>query len=102
MLPCNRALFTEYILIDGQYEGCFVESFGWYETEDCLYIAMEYLPSGDLYKCLSDRSALSEQEAQDITFQILEAISFMHDNDFAHRDLKPQVVLSRQMLVLGL
>jgi serine/threonine protein kinase len=84
------------ILNVDQYEGCFVKSFGWYENEDCLYIAMEYLPSGELYKCLSDRSKLPEQEAQDITFQILEAISFMHVNDFAHRDLKPQVVPSSQ------
>jgi serine/threonine protein kinase len=55
---------------------------------------MEYLSSGDLYQCLSDKPALSEREAQDITFQILEGVYWMHDNDFAHRDLKPQVFLS--------
>ena len=54
---------------------------------------MEYLHSGDLYGYISNRPALSEQEAQVITFQILEGVFLMHDNDFAHRDLKPQVCL---------
>jgi serine/threonine protein kinase len=91
---CCPSMDLSSILTIDQYESCFVKSFGWYETEDCLYIAMEYLPSGDLYKCLSDKPALSERDAQDITFQILEGVYWMHDNDFAHRDLKPQVLLS--------
>ena len=54
---------------------------------------MEYLPSGDLYTFISNGTTLSESESQDITYQILEGIFLMHDNGFAHRDLKPQVCL---------
>ena len=53
---------------------------------------MEYLPAGDLHKYLS--SPLPEMEAQHIVFQILEGLHFMHDNGFAHRDLKPAVSLA--------
>jgi serine/threonine protein kinase len=52
---------------------------------------MEYLPFGDLRNYLSGVSPLREAEAQQVTFQILEGLSFMHENGFAHRDLKPSV-----------
>jgi serine/threonine protein kinase len=50
---------------------------------------MEYLSDGDLHKHLG--SSLSEREGQLIVFQILEGLHFMHENGFAHRDLKPAV-----------
>ena len=53
---------------------------------------MEYLPNGDLHKYLT--SPLPETEGQHIVFQILEGLDFMHDNGFAHRDLKPAVSLA--------
>jgi serine/threonine protein kinase len=70
---------------------CFVKSFGWYENHESVFIAMEYFPFGDLQNYLS--LPLAEKEVQQITFQVLEGLSFMHDNGFAHRDLKPTVSL---------
>jgi serine/threonine protein kinase len=52
---------------------------------------MEYLEHGDLQYYLLQSPPLPEQEAGDITFQILEGLAFMHENGFAHRDLKPAV-----------
>src|SRR5437016_2690800 len=74
-----------------KYTHCFVKSFGWYEGEEVLFIAMEYLQHGDLEQYLSRASPLSEEAAGDVTYQILEGLSYMHDNWFAHRDLKPGV-----------
>jgi serine/threonine protein kinase len=77
-----------------QYEGCFVESFGWYESQDYLFIAMEYLELGDLHTYYLDReSPLPEHEVKEVTYQILYGLYFMHNNGFAHRDLKPSVSL---------
>ena len=53
---------------------------------------MEYFPYGDLQNYLS--SPISEGEVQEIISQVLEGLSFMHDNGFAHRDLKPTVSIS--------
>lgn len=72
-----------------QFVRCFVESFGWYDNDESIFIAMEYLPHGDLHQHLS--RPLPEHEGQQIVFQILEGLDFMHDSGFAHRDLKPAV-----------
>jgi calcium/calmodulin-dependent protein kinase I len=52
---------------------------------------MEYFEHGDLQHYLRERDPLPENEAGEITFQILEGLKFMHENHFAHRDLKPAV-----------
>ena len=74
-----------------QYEQCFVKSFGWYDDDDSIFIAMEYLPNGDLHKYLG--SPLPESEGQNIVSQVLEGLNFMHRDGFTHRDLKPAVSL---------
>ena len=59
---------------------------------------MEYLPDGDLDKHL--HSPLPEREGQHIVSQVLEGLDFMHDNGFAHRDLKPAVSLAVRLINL--
>jgi calcium/calmodulin-dependent protein kinase I len=58
---------------------------------------MEYLKLGDLQQYLN--TPLYEIEACEITKQLLEGLVFMHDNKFAHRDLKPSV--SNRITSLG-
>ena len=74
-----------------QYERCFVQSFGWYESLGSLYVTMEYCELEDLQDYLSSAPPLPEIQAQEITFQVLEGVRYMHENEFAHRDLKPGV-----------
>ena len=52
---------------------------------------MEYFEHGDLQNYLLAAPPLPEADAQQITFQALKALHFMHQNDFSHRDLKPGV-----------
>ena len=63
-----------------------------------MYLAMEYMPSGDLESNLLDleslteyRLAIPEEDIKEITSQILEGLKIMHAEGFAHRDLKPKV-----------
>ena len=53
---------------------------------------MEYLEHGDLQKHLL--RPIPEEEAKVIAQQLVEGITFMHSNSFAHRDLKPAVSYS--------
>ena len=62
---------------------------GWFEKPESLYIAMEYLPEGDLARHLG--SPLPQETVQAISKQVLEGLSIMHQKRMAHRDLKPAV-----------
>jgi serine/threonine protein kinase len=66
--------------------------YGWFENDSHIYLAMEYIPHGDLGKFLT--KTFSEDEARLITSQLIEGLVFMHENNFVHRDLKPAVRMS--------
>lgn len=69
-----------------------MEFLGWYESDDYIHIAMEYISHGDLRQYL--KVERPESEAKAITRQLLEGLSVIHDEGFAHRDLKPEVEAS--------
>jgi serine/threonine protein kinase len=69
----------------------FVKSFGWYRGSEDLFISLEYFPLGDLQSYMNRTSLLPEDEVRQITRQILYALSILHEEGFAHRDLKPAV-----------
>jgi serine/threonine protein kinase len=72
----------------------FVEFLGWFEDHECVYLAMEYIPLGDLEHNVPARArAITEGEIRDITCQVLEGLRIMHLEGFVHRDLKPKVGL---------
>ncbi|GAP92114.1 putative calcium calmodulin-dependent protein kinase type 1b protein [Rosellinia necatrix] len=75
------------------YARCFVQSFGWYEGSGFISIAMEYCPLGDLQRFLTQHIKLPESDTQEITWQVVEGLQFMHEEGFAHRDLKPGNIL---------
>ncbi|KAJ5355481.1 Tetratricopeptide-like helical [Penicillium cataractarum] len=67
-----------------------------YNPPGQLLIAMEYLELGDRFTYLYRQPPgppLQETEAKEITYQILDGMNMMHDNGFAHRDLKPNNIL---------
>jgi serine/threonine protein kinase len=66
-----------------------VNLFGWYEDIRSTYITMEYFPLGDLQSHLS--GPLPETDVQVIVYQVLQGLEHLHNNGFAHRDLKPEV-----------
>jgi serine/threonine protein kinase len=74
-----------------KYVPWFVESFGWYEGSGFLSIVMEYCPLGDLQRFLIKNTRLPESDTREIMCQVVKGLQFMHDEGFAHRDLKPGV-----------
>ena len=74
-----------------QYSKCFVKLLGWYDTDDYLFLAMEYFPLGDLQEHMSKTGPMAEADVRVIVCQVLEGLHYMHREDFAHRDIKPGV-----------
>jgi serine/threonine protein kinase len=50
---------------------------------------MEYFGNGDLARHIPNIS--TEEEVRQITTDLLDGLKIMHNEGFAHRDLKPQV-----------
>ncbi|KAK4448306.1 kinase-like domain-containing protein, partial [Podospora aff. communis PSN243] len=73
----------------GEYEECFVTTYGWWTSNQTLYIAMEYLELGNLEGHL--KTPMPEHHTAEIAFQLTEGLCYMHKNEFAHRDLKPDI-----------
>jgi hypothetical protein len=80
-----------HILTFGQYAAYFVRTYGWYENNEAVFITMEYFPLGDLEKFMRDSPPFSEEASMQIVQQLLEGVECMHENGFAHRDIKPGV-----------
>ncbi|XP_042543525.1 sperm motility kinase 4A-like [Dipodomys spectabilis] len=63
------------------------------ETEERLYLVIEYMDRGDLADYLDKMDRLAEDEARGLFRQILRAVKYCHDNGIAHRDLKAENIL---------
>lgn len=74
-----------------QYAKYFAKTLGWYTSQRKLYIAMEYFPAGDLHSYALKHAPLPEHECCEIASQVLCGLAAMHQESFAHRDVKPQV-----------
>ena len=63
------------------------------ETSFAIYMIMEYAEGGELFDYIVNKGRLSEKEAAFFYYQLIEGISFLHDQKIAHRDLKPENLL---------
>ncbi|RPA92703.1 kinase-like protein [Choiromyces venosus 120613-1] len=63
-------------------------------TEDShhVYIAMEYLPLGDMSQSFKDKYKWGEHDAHVVIEQLIMGVAIMHKENIAHRDLKPENV----------
>ncbi|XP_054641283.1 citron rho-interacting kinase-like isoform X5 [Dunckerocampus dactyliophorus] len=65
-----------------------------FHDEDHVYLAMEYLPGGDLLSLLNRyEDQFDESMAQFYLAELVEAIHAVHQLGYVHRDVKPENVL---------
>jgi len=56
-----------------------------------VYIAMEYIPIGDMSKTFVDDYRWNESDTKVVIKQLLQGLAVMHQEGITHRDLKPEV-----------
>ena len=50
---------------------------------------LQYCPGGELFDYIVAKDRLSEDEARVCFRQIVSAVAYVHEQGYAHRDLKP-------------
>ena len=63
------------------------------ETESTFDLILEYASKGNLFFYIQKYRSLSESKSFQIFIQIVNAIYFLHKNNFIHRDIKPENIL---------
>ena len=63
------------------------------ETAEYYYIVMEYCKRGELFNYIVQHQRLSEEEASNFFYQIINGVEHIHSKGIAHRDLKPENIL---------
>ena len=56
-----------------------------------MYIAMEYIPMGDMSQSFTDGYRWNESDTKVVIKQLLHGLAVMHKEGITHRDLKPEV-----------
>ncbi|KAJ3323357.1 hypothetical protein HDV06_001877 [Boothiomyces sp. JEL0866] len=63
------------------------------ETQDFIYIIMEYAVGGELFDYIVANKRVKEKEARSFFRMVLSAVDYCHKNAIIHRDLKPENLL---------
>lgn len=67
--------------------------YDWFDENDTVYIIMEFIPGNSLHKVLKDEGRLSENRAISYFLQVAHALQHVHQQNFLHRDIKPDNII---------
>ncbi|AET37943.1 aurora kinase Ecym_2194 [Eremothecium cymbalariae DBVPG len=67
--------------------------YGYFHDEKRVYLVMEYLVNGELYKHLKGRNHFSDEVASYYVYQMAGALDYMHERNILHRDIKPENII---------
>ncbi|QID83876.1 serine/threonine protein kinase [Saccharomyces pastorianus] len=90
-LPCN--IEREIVVMKLLSHPNVLSLYDVWETNNNLYLILEYAEKGELFNLMVDRGPLPEREAVKCFRQIVIAISYCHALGIVHRDLKPENLL---------
>merc|ERR1712137_177261 len=68
-----------------------------FQTEEKLYMVLDYINGGELFFHLKKEGKFSEERVQLYTAEIALALSHLHSLGIVYRDLKPEIFLSITM-----
>ncbi|ODV87823.1 hypothetical protein CANARDRAFT_178468, partial [[Candida] arabinofermentans NRRL YB-2248] len=69
-----------------------------FQSEDHLYLCMEYCMGGEFFRALQTRrmKCISENDARFYASEVIAALEYLHLMGFIYRDLKPENILLHQ------
>ena len=70
-----------------------IRLYSYYEDKENIFLILEYLNNGTLFSKIRKQKFLLERESFKYFIEVLNAVNFLHNNNFIHRDIKPENIL---------
>ena len=67
-----------------------------FDTEEFLILVMELVTGGELFDRIVSKGSYTENEASTLVRKMVQAIAYLHGLGIAHRDLKPEVMITNE------
>ncbi|KAF1830098.1 kinase-like protein [Decorospora gaudefroyi] len=68
-----------------------------FETQNHVYLVLEFCANGDLYEAIRlGRGPLETEHVRDFMMQLVDAVEFIHSKGIYHRDIKPENIFLTQ------
>lgn len=64
-----------------------------FDSPSQLYIVLEFMAGGELFDVIAEAGSFSEQQAAQVTRDVIKGVQYLHMHDIVHRDIKPENVL---------
>ena len=92
----KRALAEQEILATSNHP-FIVTLYHSFQSEDYLYLCMEYCSGGEFFRALQTRpgKCITEEDARFYAAEVTAALEYLHLMGFIYRDLKPESTLSQ-------
>ncbi|XBW35402.1 hypothetical protein QEN19_000968 [Hanseniaspora menglaensis] len=94
----SKRIITEQEILASVNHPFIVTLYHSFQTEDYLYLCMEYCVGGEFFRALQTRKSknLPEEDAKFYACEVLAALEYLHIMGFIYRDLKPENILLHQ------
>lgn len=84
----KKCVYAERDVLSQARNRWFVELFATFQDANHIFMLMEFLPGGDLFKWIELKNRFSVEETRFYMAELLEALDVLHKQGFIHRDIK--------------